>query len=86
MHAAIYFSGKICYAQFFNKQQGNNMDIREQDLAAAKQGLFWDSMTGLYRKPIGKDTLGPLFEDIGCIYCGGNSCDGFHSQSIGIQS
>ena len=25
MHAAIYFLVKICYAQFFNKQQGNNM-------------------------------------------------------------
>lgn len=59
------------------------MDIQEQDLVAEKQGLFWDNKTGLYRKPIGNDTLGPLFEDIGCIYCGGIACDGFHSQNRG---
>jgi hypothetical protein len=56
------------------------MDRQEMDLIAEKQGLFWDSKTGLYRKPIGNDTLGPLFEDTGCIVCGSknHSCDGFH--------
>ena len=39
MHAAIYFLVKICYAQFFNKQQGNNM-ISKKDLNGVVDYVF----------------------------------------------
>lgn len=48
-----------------------------------KDGLYWDASTGLYREPIGFDSLGPLFEDIGCIGCGGTDCDGFCQLRVG---